>query len=348
MARITTREKVKMIHDDLHGKLEFISGKWFYNKKEIKNIEKYLLQANYCDTMNELNDVIDMYKIMYGTTGLWYDLPIIEEARNLEELKPLCYPLNDKQLTIINYLLRHDEEVFFILTGVGGSGKSTFGNIICKIFDNDTASLNLSDLGDDFKLATGIDKRLIYSTEINSDDINNGVLKQLFSNEEITVNPKHKQPYKARCQSAFFFNCNKNPRLDLSDTGMLRRILYYSMDEKIKNPDPKLAKMEWSHDALVNIVAHALKIDMTNWKSKFEAETRYNLIKDNSVYRFKSKEDYAAYCTACKDDGLKNFSKPNWEAIRELLKEWHYIDNGDGLTALKPSQQDEELFKSIF
>ena len=337
-----------MIHEDLKGKLEFISGKWFYNKKEIKNIEKYLLQSGYCDTMNELNDVIDMYKIMYGTTGVWYDLPIIEEARNLTELKPLCYPLNDKQLTIINYLLRHNEEFFFILTGVGGSGKSTFGNIICKIFDNDTAALNLSDLGEDFKLATGIDKRLIYSTEINSDDINNGVLKQLFSNEEITVNPKHKQPYKARCQSAFFFNCNKNPRLDLSDSGMLRRILYYSMNEKIKNPNPELAKKEWSHDDLVNIVAHAMKVDMTNWKNKFEAETRYNLIKDNSVYRFKDKTDYAAYCQCCKDDGLKAFSKPNWESIRDLLKEWRFIDNGDGLTALPPSQQDEELFNSIF
>lgn len=348
MARITTREKVRMIHDDLHGKLEFISGKWFYNKKEIKNIEKYLLQSNYCDTMNELNDVIDMYKIMYGTTGLWYDLPIIEEARNIQELKPLCYPLNEKQLIIINYLLRHDEEVFFILTGVGGSGKSTFGNIICKIFDNDTASLNLSDLGEDFKLATGIDKRLIYSTEINSDDINNGVLKQLFSNEEITVNPKHKQPYKARCQSAFFFNCNKNPRLDLSDTGMLRRILYYSMNEKIENPNPKLAKMEWTHEDLVNIVAHALKVDMTNWKDKFEKETRFNLIKDNSVYRFKNEADYTMYCSDCKNDGLKAFSKPNWESIRELLTEWGFIGEKAKLEPIVLTKADKEMLDSIF
>ena len=59
-----------------------------------------------------------------------------------------------------------------ICRGIQGSGKSTFGNIICKIFDNDTAALNLSDLSDDFKLASGIDKRLIYSTEINSDEIN--------------------------------------------------------------------------------------------------------------------------------------------------------------------------------
>ena len=127
---------------------------------------------------------------------------------------------------------------------------------------------------------------------------------------------------------------------------MLRRILYYSMDEKIKNPDPKLAKMEWSHEDLVNIVAHALKIDMTDWKLKFEDETRYNLIKDNSVYRFRETEKYSDYCNKCKEDGLKAFSKPNWESIRELLKEWRYIDNGDGLTTMPPSSTI--VFDDIF
>ena len=323
--KISQREKVISIHTQTGGKLRFISGKWFYADEEIKDIRKYMLVSGYADTMHELDDIIDMYQVMFGEIGKWADLPIIKEAKALTKLEPMCYPLNDKQLKIINYLLRHDEEIFFILTGVGGSGKSTFGNIICKIFDNDTAALNLSDLGDDFKLATGINKRLIYSTEINSDDINNGKLKQLFSNEEITVNPKYQQPYKTRCQSAFFFNCNKNPRLDLSDTGMLRRILYYSMDTKIQNPDPTLNKKEWTHKDLVNIVAHALAIDMTDWKEDFKEETRYNLIKDNSVYRFKDITNYSKYVDKCKDEGLKAFSKPNWENIRELLYKWNFL-----------------------
>lgn len=322
-ARLSIKERARLIHSQSKGKLRFISGKWFYAEKEIKDIRKYIYQSNYIDNPNQLDDVIESLILEYGESGNWLPLPIIKEAESIKDLEPLCYPLNEKQLIIINYLLRHDEEIFFILTGVGGSGKSTFANIICKIFDNDTAALNLSDLSDDFKLATGIDKRLIYSTEINSDDINNGVLKQLFSNEEITINGKFQKPYKARCQSAFFFNCNRPPRLDLSDTGMLRRILYYSMDEKIKNPNPKLAKMEWNHSQLVNVVAHALRVDMTDWKKKFEKETRYNLVKDNSVYRFIKLDNYDDYAYKCKADGLKPFSKPKWEEIRELLLEWN-------------------------
>ena len=334
--RLSIKERARLIYKMCQNRLKFISGKWFYGDEEIKDIHKYIYKTDYIDSPNQLDDVIESLKLEYGTNGLWPDLPIVKEALALKELKPMCYPLTEKQLIIINYLLRHDEEIFFILTGVGGSGKSTFANIICKIFDNDTASLNLSDLSDDFKLATGIDKRLIYSTEINSDEINNGVLKQLFSNEEITINGKYEKPYKARCQSAFFFNCNTPPRLDLSDTGMLRRILYYSMDTKIQNPDKTLAKKEWTHADLVNIVAHALKVDMTDWQEKFKEETRYNLLKDNSVYRFRSEEDYDKYNTKCKNDGLKPFSKPKWEQIRELLKEWGFIH--EGMTQIDPNE----------
>lgn len=318
-------ELTLFLHDMTKGELEFISGKWFRNRVEIKNIKKYLYVTGIFKSVDQLEKVIDSYTVMYGKSSKWYDLPIIEEAKGLQELTPLCYPLNTKQLMIINYLLRHDEEVFFILTGVGGSGKSTFANIICEIFDKDVAPLNLSDLSDDFKLATGIDKRLIYSTEINSEEINNGVLKQLFSNEELTINPKFSKPYKARCQSAFIFNCNIPPRLDLSDSGMLRRILYYSMNEKIPNPDPTLNKMEWSHDELVNIVAHALRIDMTDWKENFKEDTRYNLLKYNSVYRFRDEICYSDYVDHCKNDGLKPFARPKWEEIRQLLIEWGYI-----------------------
>lgn len=304
---------------------EFISGKWYIRDKEIHNIDKYLLTTGLFPTVKQKDEAKAFFMQCYGTDGEWKPLPIIAEAKAQKELLPLCYPLSHKQLVIINYLLRHDEEIFFILTGVGGSGKSTFANIICQIFDNDTASLNLSDLSDDFKLATGVGHRLIYSDELNSDDINGGQLKQLFSNQAITVNPKFEKPYQTRFQSAFFFNCNIAPRLDLCDTGMMRRILYFEMNEKIQNPDPSMNKRSWTRADLVNIVAHALNTDMTNWKELFQKETRYYLVKDNSVYRHRFLNDYSEYAEACRDDGLRPFAAPKWESIRALLGEWGFI-----------------------
>lgn len=320
--------------------LEFISGKWFFEKREVKDIDRYLLlSSNNIGNVSKLKEVKECFIILFGDTGKWYDLPIVEDAKNYKNKHQMCYPLKTKQLMIINYLLRHDEEIAFILTGVGGSGKSTFANIICQIFDNDTAALNLADLSNPFTLATGINKRLIYSTEINSDEMDNGILKQLFSNEEITINPKNQQPYKTRCQSSFFFNCNVAPKLDLADTGLLRRILYYDMNIKIKNPDKTLNKREWTYDDLVNIVRHALDVDMTDWQKKFETETRYYVVKNNSVYINRREEKYNDYVIECRAQGLKPYSKPKWENIRALLKEWNLLDK----TQLVEVDPEDEL-----
>lgn len=335
-------ERCNWLYEKYEGKLEFIAGKWFLESKEIKQIDKFIAQIDEVVTSAEdIRKIKEFYRIRYGNeTGKWYELPIIAEAEELiknDTLKPLAYPLNEKQLIIINYLLRHDEEVCFILTGVGGSGKSTFANIICQVFDNDKADISLSELSHDFKLAEAIDKRLIYSTEIDSDEINSGKIKQLISNECLTINPKHETPYQARCQSALFFNCNVNPKLNLSDTGMLRRFLYYSMDVKIKNPDKTLNKKEYTHEDLVNIVAHALQVDMNDWRSKFEKETRLNLLKDNSVYKFREYDNYDRYKNKCISANLKPFSEPKWSDIRKLMDEWGMLK----LTIIEGKEYDD-------
>lgn len=325
MAGLTQSARCRMVWLDPNIKLRFVSGKWFRGEdnEEIRNIDRFLLCNGITKDVSDSKKWKETYIAMYGETGLWPELPIIQEAKDtMDKIGDMCYPLNEKQLIIINYLLRHDEEICFILTGVGGSGKSTFGNIICKIFGDDTAALNLSDISNEFMLATAADKRLIYSTEINSEKLNNGKLKQLFSNEIITYNPKGMSPFQARCQSALFFNCNVVPKLDLCDSGLLRRILYYSMDKKIENPDPSLNKREWTHEDMVNIVRHALLVDMTDWQKKFEIETRYNLLKNNSVFMYYNEKNYEEYVRRCYNAGMRSFSEPNWREIHALIEGW--------------------------
>lgn len=312
----------------------FISGKWFLNDIEIKNFNKHLYTIKEIRALlksdKDTASIRDTFIDMYFEIGKWPRLPIIKEAEELKELKPLCFPLNEKQLTIINRLLNGTDEKFYILTGVGGSGKSTFANIIKQIFDNDVANLTLEDLGNDFKLATGINKRLIYADELNSDDLNNGIIKTISSKQGITVNPKYEHSYNAIFQGGLLFSCNKPPKLDLSDTGILRRIVYYSMNEKIENPDTSLQKREWSHEDLVNIVAHALKVDTTNWEDKFKKETREILKTNNSVWlcRGASLEttSYETYRETAGKKGLRPFSEPRFEEVKELLVKWEQED----------------------
>lgn len=308
----------------------FISGKWFFNDTEIKNFTKHLYTIKDIRVLlrsdKDTENIRDTFIDMYSDLGKWPALPIIKEAQDLQELKPLCFPLNVKQLIIINRLLTGIDEKFYILTGVGGSGKSTFANIIKQIYENDVASLTLEDLSNDFKLATGINKRLIYADELNSDDMNNGIIKTIASKQEITVNPKYGHSYNAVFQGGLLFSCNKAPKLDLSDTGIIRRICYYSMNTKIEKPDPTLQKREWTHEDLVNIVAHALRVDTTGWEELFKDETREILKSNNSVWLCRGSTleatTFEGYTEMARKKGLKPFSEPRFDEVKELLLTW--------------------------
>lgn len=332
---LTPSELCDIYHNDPYY-LERRCGKWYVKKKEIKNIKQWLAtDGRKFPNARSITEFIDMFNIKYHDADAdWYPMPIIEEARKQIEtvgLKPLAFPLSEKQLIIINVLLFHRSEIAFILTGVGGSGKSTYANIVCQIHDNDRSSCSLSDLGNRFKLETALTHRLIYSDELNSEELNNSVIKTLISNQVITVEQKNQVPYDTRCQSAFIWSCNQRPRIDLSDTGMLRRFVYLSMNEKIPNPNPEFKDKKYSHEDLVNFVAHALCVDMTDWFKKFELETHYYLLRDNPVYMFRKlqngeKTTYCQYAEKCKDNGYKPVALMKWQAIMDLITEWDMFD----------------------
>lgn len=336
----TIRQRVISFYNATHGDVEFISGKWFFKKEELKNPKRFFLNNVQIESMNDLRDFMDMYVGFYGEAGLWHGLPIIDRARKIKEIKPLAFPLNVKQLMIINKLLVNDEETCFITTGVGGSGKSTFLNIIKQIFDNDVSSCALSELTG-FNLAEALQHRLIASDELSADDLDNKSLKTIISKQTIQVNPKFDKPYQIRAQSVLFYCCNIPPRIDLDDTGILRRIVYYEMNEKIKCPDRTLNHKIYTQEELDNIVAKALSLDMADWRKYFEAETHLYLLKNNSVYRYREFSDYWQYQRACGDAHLKPYSEPKWETIKALIKEWKMEGRPDEIVT--PLDDDEEI-----
>lgn len=322
MAKATIRERVVALRSNTKGRLRFISGKWFYNDTEIKNIRQYMLQTEHTlNTVKECQDFIDFYATMYEEVDKWPETKIVRKARESKTLEPLCFPLNSEQLMIIRKLIDGDEEKMFILTGVGGSGKSTFLNIVRQIFDNDVAACSISDLSDKFQVAEAVRHRLISSDELAADDVDNKTLKTMISQQKMQCNPKYEKPFTVKCQSGIIFCCNNPPKLDLDDSGMLRRIVYYAMDQKIKNPVLKLNEKKWSEDDLVNIAAHALALDTTNWEDSFKRDTREYLLKNNSVYLNPS-DEYSEYAALTRMDGMKPFSAPRWREIKDLIFEW--------------------------
>lgn len=171
----TMIQRVRDFKIDLDYKdVEWISGKWFKNKKEIDNINKFLTRTGHVkDGVNDLKNFKRTFIEVYGEEGPWPELPIITKAKELirqgYKVEKLAYPLNEKELKILNYLLigRPQYAVFFY--GVGGSGKSTICNIFCQIFGrNNVFASNLIDIS---RFNIGLmDARLFYDDDMGKVD----------------------------------------------------------------------------------------------------------------------------------------------------------------------------------
>jgi len=330
----------------INSKIEFISGKYFYNQNEILHIDKYLGRIYFNATGKFINDRdLKFMKTNIINNPLaeekekWYDSDIVLKAKEKikEGYKPdkIAFPLDEKQLLIINILLFHPEqEIFFIATGIGGSGKSTFLNIIKQLFDNDVSSVPLSLLGDGFVRAEALKHRLIASDELGTGEVDLPVIKTMVSKQNMIVNEKFGSVYNTLCQSALFFCCNKAPRIDITDTGMLRRIVFYKRNTKIKNPDFSLQNKKYTKDELIDIavMSYYSKYDTNSyeWKKLFADETNEYLLTTNSVGLYykrlnpKKRSDtffcYSMYKEFVKEAGYKCVSIDKFEEIKAWIR----------------------------
>lgn len=368
MVKLTTQMRVYNYFDNQEKwglpKLIYRKGKWFsmINKRNyytyIYDIRKFLY---YLDRHNrnknfynrvfnfqepsEVDNFVKMYADVFGEDGDWFEQKYAvlgkekyEECVKIkgERLPDLPFPLDVKQLLIIGVLLfKPEEEVFFITTGIGGSGKSTFLNIVRQLYPNDFYSSTLTNLTDIHTMSSAVLKSLICGDEIGTKELNLDNLKTLASKQYVDCNPKFERPFTMKSQSSIFYCCNKTPRFDITDSGVMRRIVFYFRNTPIDNPDLSLKDKTFSEEELTTISAHAYFAitHIENWKEQFLHETWDLIKKTSSVYRFYGKvKFYSEYQERCKEDGLRPCSAPNWEDICEIIKEYE-----------EKTKDDEEL-----
>lgn len=319
--------------------VELISGKWLLNKREYELYGKGgLLNAlsrisNWIE-QNQNSDAFIKYVIdkVADVDGDWPTLPILAEAKQLiregyEPPEELAYPLNEKELKIIHYLLDGDPKdtyaIFF--HGVGGSGKSTVCNLIASLFGkNDVCRCGFTDLGRAFAREMMAGKRLWYDADISPywNDRDTNIIKKIITHDYDQFEKKGKNPYVAQYRCKALFCCNVAPKFDVSDSGLLRRIIYYSKNKKIERPDGALANKEYTHQELVDIAITALKTDISDFYEVFKDETREIIMSGNSVAKYGMIDSYDSYCVRCNEANIRPFGMDKWETLKELFSEW--------------------------
>lgn len=133
-------------------------------------------------------------------------------------------------------------EKFFIFKGEGGTGKSTFMNLIHLMIggDRNCSHVSLADFDKDYYLATTVSKLLNIDDDVVDGKTleNTGRFKSIISGNIISVRQIYQPVISFVPYITCMFSCNKLPRIMDRTSGLYRRIVLIELNHKVKTPDP--------------------------------------------------------------------------------------------------------------
>lgn len=137
---------------------------------------------------------------------------------------------------------RNELRKSFFLLGEKRNGKSTFLDMVGTLLGEDnTANLDLCEIGDRFRTAELTGKLANIGDDINDEWVSNtATFKKVVSGDIVTVERKGKDPFKLRSFAKFFFSANSLPRLGRGkdSSAVLDRLVVIPFDAKFTKNDP--------------------------------------------------------------------------------------------------------------
>lgn len=133
-------------------------------------------------------------------------------------------------------------EKFFIFKGEGGTGKSTYMNLIHKMVGGDVncSHIGLGEFDKDYYLATTMSKLLNIDDDVVDGKTleNTGRFKSIVSGNIISVRQIYQPVISFVPYVTCIFSCNKLPRIMDRTSGLYRRIILMELNHKVEKPDP--------------------------------------------------------------------------------------------------------------
>ena len=132
-------------------------------------------------------------------------------------------------------------EKFIIAKGEGGTGKSTYTNLLHKLVGGDTncSHIGLADFDKDYYLASTVGKLLNIDDDVVDGKTleNTGRFKSIISGNIISVRQIYREVMDFTPYITCVFSCNKLPRIMDKTSGLYRRMVLIELNNKVKNPD---------------------------------------------------------------------------------------------------------------
>ena len=129
----------------------------------------------------------------------------------------------------------------FIFQGSGGTGKSTFMNLVQTMVGSyNTSHVGLPDFDRDYYLSTIFNKLL----NVDDDVVDgkslqySGRFKSIVAGERISTRPIYKSVIEFVPFCTCMFSCNKMPSILDNTSGLYRRLILIELNHKVEKPDP--------------------------------------------------------------------------------------------------------------
>lgn len=243
---------------------------------------------------------------------------------------------------------------FIVLYGEAGSGKSTFLNIVQKLFEGYYTT---------FEAKTLTSASNAFATEVfrgnplvaiqHDGDLSriedNTKLNSIISHEEMTMNEKFKPSYMARSNAFLFMGTNKPVKITDAKSGIIRRLIDVKPSGN-KVPTKRYHTLMSQIDFELGAIAwHCLQVYISMGKNYYSSyrplemmfqtdvffnfvETNYHIFKEqNGISLSQAYEIYKTYC----DEALVEFKLPRHK-FREELKS--YFEKFSDMTRIDGKQ----------
>ena len=252
----------------------------------------------------------------------------------------------------IGYCLyrRNELRKSFFLLGEKRNGKSTFLDMVGTLLgEENTANLDLCEIGDRFRTAELTGKLANIGDDINDEWISNtAIFKKVVSGDTVTVERKGKDPYKLRSFAKFFFSANSLPRLGRGkdSAAVLDRLVIIPFDAKFSKTDPDYdpfikykLRDESVMEALIAKAVPALREVLADQEFTVCDKTKRNLEdfekSNNPITEFFEDMDepdylnepiktvYQTYCAWCLSNNLQAISAIEFQ--KQMRKQYDLI-----------------------
>ena len=202
---------------------------------------------------------------------------------------------------------RNDWQLFFEVTGDGGSGKSVFANIATLLAgEQNTESGRLVDLDEPRGRESFVGKTLLICPEQSRYGGDGGGLKSITGGDPVNIDPKHRSKFKAVIPAVVLIVNNEATRFTERSGGIERRRVIFHFDKVVpeNERDPNfMDKIEMEAGGIIYKLIHNFEQPETAKAALKEQQT------SDEALEIKSESDHITeFCgyfyTAPQNDGL--------------------------------------------